>query len=269
MARLIGILAVALMCAACGAIQPAASSGRSPTATATSTASPSATPTPTPSPSSTSVPDCAPPWRVCTASSAIGNFEGNGQKETFSATPIRAASGAIADWRLAVSLADGRSVSAPLSGLVAASGDCPALDGPYAKVLGAGNFAGPSRDLALVEIKHGASTRFAILVSLEGSTIQLAMVADGANRCQRVFPFSGSVVHGNGLTCGWRDSTQVLWVSQVDTKDYVHYDWYRATYTWTGLQLYLASLEHSVIMHDDPRFGPSYAVLCSSINIPQ
>ena len=189
-------------------------------------------------------------------------------KEIFSATPVRAASGAIADWRLAVTLADGRSASAPLSGLVAAGGDCPALDGPYAKVLGAGNFAGPSRDLALVEINHGASTRLAILVGLQGSTLQLAMVADGANRCQRVFPFSGSVVHGNGITCGWRDSTQVLWVSQVDSRDYVHYDWYQATYTWTGLRLYLATLNHAVITSDDPRFGPSYAVLCGSINIP-
>jgi hypothetical protein len=49
----------------------------------------------------------------------------------------------------------------------------------------------------------------------------------------------------------------------------VHYDWYQATYTWTGLQLYVGTLDHAVITNDDARFGPSYAVLCSSINIPR
>jgi hypothetical protein len=204
------------------------------------------------------------------ASTALGNFSGTGEKEVFSASPIREGSNAIVDWQLEVSLAGGRSVSARLSGLVAARDGCPSIDSPYAIVLGAADFGGPSPDLALVEINHGASTRSGVLVGIEGDRLRVATVASGAERCQRVFPFSGSVTHGNGIACGWRDTTPVLWVSQVadyPPRDYAHYDWYQATYAWQGLQLYLLSLEHAVITSQDPRFGPSYAVACGSISI--
>ena len=270
MGRVFGVAAVALISTACSSGQPAVADPHAPTAITASSTVPDATPMPTPSPSSTPPTACPPPWGVCEASTAIGNFNGTGQKEVFTASPIRAGSNAIEDWQLEVSRADGRTVSARLSRLVAARGGCPAIDGPYAVVLGAANFAGPSRDLAFVEIKHGASTRFGILVGIEGETLGLATVANGAERCQRVFPFSGTVTHGNGLACGWRDYTPVLWVRQVADAppgDYAHYDWYQATYAWQGLQLYLLSLEHAMITSQDPRFATSYQVACGSISV--
>jgi len=270
MVRLVAVAAVAVISTACSPGQPAVTDQHAPTAIRASSTVPGATPMPTPGPSSAPPRACPPPWGVCAASQAIGNFDGKGQKEVFSVSPIRAISGAILDWLLEVDLADGRSVSARLSGLVGARGGCPTLDAQYAVALGAANFAGPSRDLAFVEINHGASTRFGMLVGIQAATLRLATVANGAERCQRVFPFSGSVTHGNGLACGWRDSTQVLWVRQVvnhPPSDYGHYDWYQATYGWQGLQLYLLSLEHAVITSDDPRFGTSYAVACGSIGM--
>jgi hypothetical protein len=270
MRRVFGVAVVALISTACSSEQPAVVAQHAPPAITASNAIPDATPMATPSLSSTPSPTCPPPWGVCTESTAIGNFDGTGQKEAFSASPIRAGSNAVADWQLEVRLADGRNVSARLSGLIAARAGCPAIDGSYAIVLGAANFAGPSRDLALVEINHGASTRSGIMVGIEGGSLRLATVASGAERCQRVFPFSGSVTHGNGVACGWRNSTPVMWVRQVadyPPRDYAHYDWYQATYAWQGLQLYLLSLEHAVITGEDARFGPSYAVACGSISI--
>jgi len=41
------------------------------------------------------------------------------------------------------------------------------------------------------------------------------MVTNGADRCQRVFPRSGSVTHGNGLGCGRVGSSPVLLARQV------------------------------------------------------
>ena len=240
-----------------------------PTAITAATTLPDATPVASPSASATPPTACPPPWGVCTASSATGNFDGRGQ-EVFRASPVPAPSGAIVDWLLEVSLPDGRNVSGRLSGLLAGRGGCPALDGPYAIVRGAANFAGASRDLAFVEINHGSSTGFGILVGIQGEALGLATVASGAERCQRTFPFSGSVTHGNGLACGRRGSAPVLWVRQVadyPPRDYAHYDWYQATYAWQGLQLYLLSLEHAVITSDDSRFGPSYAVACGSVSI--
>lgn len=223
-----------------------------------------------PSPSETPAQNCPPPWSVCTSTSAIGNFEGTGQKEVLTAAPLASQSGGIADWSLSVGTAAG-AVSARLSSLVAGQGGCPGLtDIGYAKVLGAADFAGPTRDLGLVEVSHGASTRFAVLVGLEAGKLQLIAVASGAEKCQRLFPFGGSVTHGNGLACGWSDNTPVLWVSQVSDNppDYTDYDWYQATYTWQGLKLYLQTLDHAVITSTDVRFAPSYSALCGSIDIP-
>lgn len=193
-------------------------------------------------------------------------------KEVITASPVADASGKTVDWILQISLPGGRQISARLSGLTAARGGCPSLDNvQYARVLGAADFAGPANDLALVEVSQGASTQFAILVGLTNGSLQLVTVADGAERCQRIFPFNGSVTHGNGLACGWIDSTPVLWVRQVadhPPTDYSNYDWYEATYSWQGLQLHLLSLEHAVLTSSDSRFAPSYRVLCGSINLP-
>ena len=128
----------------------------------------------------------------------------------------------------------------------------------------------PPHDLALVEIDNGASTVFGILVGVQHGNLQVAMVTNGADRCQRVFPRSGSVTHGNGLGCGRVGSSPVLLVRQVQDlpTDYARYDWYQATYKWQGLQLSLLALDHAVITQNDSRFEPSYAVTCGIVRIP-
>ena len=187
MVRLVAVAAVAVISTACSPGQPAVADQHGPTAIRASATLPDAAPVAPPTPSSAPPTACPPPWGVCAASQANGNFDGKGQKEVFSVSPIRATSGAILDWLLEVDLADGRSVSARLSGLVGARGGCPTLDAQYAVALGAANFAGPSRDLAFVEINHGASTRFGMLVGIQAATLRLATVANGgmcpAARC--------------------------------------------------------------------------------------
>jgi len=108
------------------------------------------------------------------------------------------------------------------------------------------------------------------LLGVQNGNLQVAMVANGANRCQRVFPWSGSVTHGNGLGCGTVGSSPVLLVRQVEDHppDYAHYDWYQATYNWQGLKPSLLSHDHAVITQNDSRFEPSYAVTCGSVRIP-
>lgn len=238
-----------------------------------SPSSPPLPPTPFPFPLTSALPSgCPPASTSCTDTSAIGNFDGSGEKEVMTASAITDQTGTTVDWQLQVGLGSGKSVSSRLSSLVAAQRGCPALAGvQYARLLGAANFAGPTGDLALVEVGRGASTQQTILVGLQDGSLRLATVTDGAERCQRVFPINGSVTHGNGLACGWRDTTAVLWIRQVadNPPDYLDYDWYEATYSWQGLQLHLLSLDHAVITSSDPRYAASYRVTCGSINLPE
>jgi len=238
-------------------VRPSAS-GSSPAPSTSATPAPSATPS-----------ACPRLWPNCTDSTATGNFDASGQNEVFSASVIRDQSGG-AYWLLQVTAPNGHIVSARLDSLLAAHDGCPAEVPDYAMVKGAAKFAGPPHDLALVQIRKGASTEFGILVGVQNGNLQVAMVTNGANRCQRVFPWSGSVTHGNGLGCGTVGSRPVLLVRQVEDHppDYVHYDWYQATYKWQGLQLSLLSLDHAVITQNDSRFEPSYAVTCGSVRIP-
>jgi hypothetical protein len=250
----------------------AGSTARETAGSLSASVSPSSKPlSPTPIPASISplASGCPPAWTSCGNTSAIGNFDGSGRKDVMTASAITDQMGKTADWQLQVDLGSGKSVSARLSALVAAQGGCPALFVDYARILGAADFAGPANDLALVEVGHGASTQQTILVGLQDGSLRLVTVADGAERCQRVFPINGSVTHGNGLACGWRDTTAVLWVRQVadHPPDYVDYDWYEATYSWQGLQLHLLSLDHALITSSDPRYAASYRVSCGSINL--
>lgn len=234
--------------------------------------SPSPPPVASTSPSASSTQFAVPPLSGCVAPAcAIGNFDGTGQKETFTASPVTDGSGKTVDWLLQINGPAGTTHSGKLSSLVAARGGCPALtDIQYATVVGAADFGGPSQDLAMVEVSHGASTRFAVLVGASGDGLGLVTVGNGAERCQRVFPFSGSVTHGNGLACGWRDTTLVLYVRQATRtpSDSTLYDWYEAIYTWQGLNLSLQSVGHAVITSADDRLQPAYRVVCGSINLP-
>lgn len=185
--------------------------------------------------------------------------------------PVTDKSGKTVDWTLSVNGSTGSRHSASLGSLVAARGGCPALDNiQYARVLGSGNLGPPTRDFALVEVGHGASTQFAVMVAVDGDGLGLVTVTNGAERCQRIFPFNGSVTHGNGFACGWSDNTPVLWVLQADAlpSDPTRYDWYRATYSWQGLNLSLLSLDHEVISSADDRLGPAYQARCSSFTLP-
>ncbi len=232
---------------------------------------PSAVPSmsPTSAPSATPSP-CPPPANYCATTTAIGNFDDSGPSEVFSASAIRDESGGSAYWLLQVTAPNGHIVSARLDSLLAAHDGCPTEVPDYAMVKGAAKFAGPPHDLALVDIRRGASTESGILVGIQNGNLQVAMVTNGANRCQRIFPRSGSVTHGNGLACGTVRSGPVLLVRQVEDHppDYAHYDWYQATYEWQGLQLSLLSLDHAVITQNDSRFQPSYSVTCGSLRIP-
>lgn len=241
-----------------------ASPSDAPTVTPTPSSSPSAAPT---SPATA----CLSVWEICTTSTVTGNFDGRSGQEVFTASPIWRGD-SIVDWNLDVALPAGGHVSAHLNNLTAAQGSCPALQRDrvgYAVVRGAANFTGAARELAVVQISNGASTVFGILVGIQNRRPQLVTVANGAERCQRIFPFGGSVTHGNGLACGRSNAAPVLWVRQVNSHppDYDHFDWYQATYAWQGLQLYLLSLDHAVITITDPRFGPAYIVNCGHINL--
>ena len=244
----------------------------SPTPTALPSTTASTSPVPSPSLFVGPSPSGCLPLPSCPETTAIGNFEGTGQKQNFVAAPVNDKGGATVDWLLEIRGPTGTSHSASLSSLVAARGGCPALgDIQYARVLGAADFGGPSPDLALVEVGRGASTQSAVLVGVEGDGLRVVTVVSGAERCQRVFPFNGSVTHGNGLACGWRDNTPVLWVREVSSRpptDYAHYDWYEATYAWQGLNLTLLSLDHAIITSKDQRFQPAYGVTCGGINLP-
>jgi hypothetical protein len=248
-----------------------ASKSGSPAAGASPTTRVSATSPTTPAKPGASLPPAFLPSPSGQANSAIGNYDGTAEKETFTAVPVTDKSGKTVDWTLLVNGPTGPVHSATLSSLVGPRAGCPALDNiEYARVLGSGNLGPPTRDFALVEVARGASTQFAIMVAVDHDGLGLVTVTSGAERCQRVFPFNGSVTHGNGFTCGWSDNVPVLWVLQVDVlpSDSTHYDWYRATYAWQGLNLSLQSLDHAVITNGDDRFGPAYQARCSSFTLP-
>jgi hypothetical protein len=226
-------------------------------------------------PATSASPGCPPPWNICTTTSATGTFDGAGVNEVFGASPVWSADGsAIRDWLLGISLpGKGITASAYLSALTAAHGPCPALPTDYvgyAAVRGAADFTGTGRELALVEVSHGASTKSAILVGVVNGSLALATVANGAQRCQRIFYFGGSVTHGNGLGCGQGSAGRVLLERQVSVQSSSSsaYNWSQATYTWQGLQLNQTSQQTAVIPISDPRYQLSYSVVCSPINIP-
>jgi hypothetical protein len=185
----------------------------------------------------------------------FGNFDGAGADESVGV------SGASRDtWSVDFNLHAGR-VSAPLpsffQGCYAFPNTDEQLPYEFPHVVGVAEFRGDGVDEALVEIYHGASTGFAAIFGIVDGTIRAATAIDGANACQRIFPFNGSVTHGDGFACANVDGAARFNVLQALSRwpDYHTWDWYRADYQWRQMDLHLASVEHQVFTLSDQQLN--------------
>lgn len=194
---------------------------------------------------------------------ARGNFDGAGADEVVSISGHD-----LQGWTISFDLLGGRELNARLEGFLdgchsVAGG---ALDQPH--ILGVGDFTAGGRDEVLVQVWHGASTGFAVIFGIYRESITAATVVDGANACQRVFPFGGAVTHGNGVACtsvAGAPGLQVLQASYNPLLDHDNYEWYRTDYVWRGLDLYLVTVEQAAIRAGDSRLKTAWEVHCPGL----
>jgi len=247
-------LALLVLVMAC---QPAASGSSRDTSHSTASA-----PAASPSPATPAAIPSAAATPLIRVSTARGNFDGAGGDEAASVS-----GNDQLGWTISFVLHEGHELDGRLEGFF--SGCHSAQGGLYLPhILGVGDFTAGGRDEVLVQVWHGASTGDAAIFGVDRGSITAATVVDGANVCQRVFPFNGSVTHGNGLACtsvAGAPGLQVLQATDNPPTDYDTYEWYRANYQWRGLDLHLVTLEHAVLRTGDPRLQAAWEVHCPGL----